>query len=874
MCGVIGMVCRRHNKDMGVIASRLLRSLEYRGYDSTGVACQDDQGRIFLRKDVGAPSALVKTLGIEDLEGRIICGQVRWATFGAVTRENSQPHEVRCKTHIYGAHNGNVTNTVEVKDFLVRRGHTVVSDNDGEMLVHAIEHHFALELGRHESARQADPLTRRECMRAAILEASRFLEGSYAAVIVDPATGWSWGIKSGSSLYAGVGAYEGNEFVLVSSDLTAVLNFTKNLIQLYEDEFVEYNDSEFAVFSLREHKVRTRQTGAVKVYAAGERIEAPVTRSKLRVEDTGLRKPFEYYMHQEIYASVDGTYKLSGLFEGGTPFNKELLRVACGAGIDGLHEAAARIASAQEFKESMKEFAAFRDSQIFEKLREAVNQALPAFKQDVFRKEFIAREFVSKHAPVLLDLAEELKSPDMKYRNMLAAKILDAAAGRAEAAKFLKHAEDFTGAVLGAWRERARIYTISCGTSFHASKTASLFFNEIAGIDIIPLLPGNFRGQYSKSLRKGDVLVGISQSGETKDLIDIFNDVERLGLGIRKIAVVNNENSTLGQEKSDFYLPIMCGPEISVPATKSYMSQVMLFYHLAIMAAEKRDLPGARARRESAARIPALIAGTLRTTEEKIDKLAELLFLRPSMHILATRISSVAEEGALKIRETVLNHTQGIEASEFKHGPNTILGINSIAGLEEMESLLKSSAAVVSETLGGSGSVERSQVAKLLADVAAYEFHKSKPFNLDPQTEKAFFGALEKHHPVASSLGSSYPLLYVTGPEERDVRLTISQINTHKIRGASTFVIAEQNASLERNAAEVPAASSGYRSFYVPLPRTDDTLLCTFSAMAALQLLALKMSIKKMRYLDRIGVPMHGVHPDVPKNVSKSITVD
>ena len=71
-----------------------------------------------------------------------------------------------------------------------------------------------------------------------------------------------------------------------------------------------------------------------------------------------------------------------------------------------------------------------------------------------------------------------------------------------------------------------------------------------------------------------------------------------------------------------------------------------------------------------------------------------------------------------------------------------------------------------------------------------------------------------------------------------------------------------------------PAKEEAYRAVYVPLPKTGDTLLTTFSATVALQLLALRMSEKKMAYLEALGVRDHGVHPDVPKNVSKSITVD
>src|SRR5688572_10835979 len=152
MCGVIGLIYERGRDDLGLIAAELLRTLEYRGYDSTGAAIQGAEGEeVDLRKDVGAPSAMVHELGIVKLGGQILCGQVRWATFGAVDRANSQPHVVRCKTHLYGAHNGNVTNCDDLQRWLRAEGHQVLSDNDGEMVVHTVEHFFAQRSGEGQA---------------------------------------------------------------------------------------------------------------------------------------------------------------------------------------------------------------------------------------------------------------------------------------------------------------------------------------------------------------------------------------------------------------------------------------------------------------------------------------------------------------------------------------------------------------------------------------------------------------------------------------------------------------------------------------------------------------------------------------------------
>src|SRR5258708_3006299 len=165
MCGVIGLVYENHKTDLGLIAAELLKTLEYRGYDSTGAAIQGDGDEVRLAKGVGAPSAMVHELGITAMSGRAFCGQVRWATFGAVTDANSQPHIVRCKSFLYGAHNGNVTNCDDLKSWLTSEGHTVLSDNDGEMVVHTVEHFFAREVAKASQDRASS-------MRRAIVAAA------------------------------------------------------------------------------------------------------------------------------------------------------------------------------------------------------------------------------------------------------------------------------------------------------------------------------------------------------------------------------------------------------------------------------------------------------------------------------------------------------------------------------------------------------------------------------------------------------------------------------------------------------------------------------------------------------------------------------
>jgi glucosamine--fructose-6-phosphate aminotransferase (isomerizing) len=323
-----------------------------------------------------------------------------------------------------------------------------------------------------------------------------------------------------------------------------------------------------------------------------------------------------------------------------------------------------------------------------------------------------------------------------------------------------------------------------------------------------PILPGEFRGQYAESLRDGDLFVAVSQSGETKDLIDVLNAVMATGRDIGRVALVNNVNSTLAQEKSDVVIPLRCGPEVAVPATKSFINQLTVFYCLALRLAARR-LPtldavrrGASRRagraaspaREAHLRAARALRETVATTDAEVERAAQLLYLAPSMHMLATRITAVAKEGALKIREVVLNHTEGFEGSEFKHGPNTILGFNTVLGTGR-STRCSTALGAVQDALAARAA--RRALGPTRGRLATAPPTRSSPRGRAQSHPRVRACGLRRAfgtaRPLLGALYQDYPLVYVTGPDERDVNLTVSAINTHKIRGASTVVIAEES---------------------------------------------------------------------------------
>jgi len=885
-CGVLGLSLAKVSVNMGKYASKLLRALEYRGYDSTGAVFQDKDKNIVLLKDVGAPSTLVKTLGIENQKGKLFCGQVRWATFGTVTKKNAQPHDVNCKQHIYGAHNGNITNTRELKEFLLSEGHNVVSDNDGEMLVHTVEHYFDNELDRYSLSEQKTKKIRKQAMRNAIILAAQKLVGSYAAVVVEPETETTYAIKGGSSLYFGIGETDGNNrFGLASSDLTAVLKFTKQLVNLREGEFIEFDNQDYNIFAFKKIRVKIPNDKNI-VFQPGDKIEKKPVRSKLRAEDTELMPPFQYFMEQEISAEVESSGKLIKLFHGGSNTGRRMIELLKKENIyASMNELSEKILSLDDYEKQLKLFENYYKADDADKFYLKVKANYKPIYDELVKENFEKKYFFSSNKNTFIDLMNS----KFDKKKLLIAKALDSIAELKDVEDFQTGVQHFLEIVKNTCDKNRNIYLIACGTSFHASKVAALYFNEIANLEVFPVLPGDFRGQYAKSLKNDDIVIGVSQSGETKDLIDIFNYIESTDLNIKLIVLVNNMNSTLGQEKSDVSIPISCGPEIAVPATKSFINQITLFYYLAIKVAEMRlnSLKTANAEnteefeKKLAARfksiedIPQVIKETIETTKDAIEYIAGKIYLEPSMHILATKITGVAKEGALKIRETVLNHAEGGEASEFKHGPNTILGKNTVFGIKHVRAMVREFNKTVDklEEIAKNRNISKDEIRQITVALSNYIFYRTFPFNLSKEGTKLFkelvrdYNFFEKGH-------RNYPLIYVTGPEEKDVNLTISQINTHKIRGGDTFVIAEENEKLLLNARTNPHDEGYYGWGYIQLPKTGDTLMTSFSATIALQLLALKMSIKKMEKLDKLGILDHGVHPDVPKNVSKSITVD
>jgi glucosamine--fructose-6-phosphate aminotransferase (isomerizing) len=208
-------------------------------------------------------------------------------------------------------------------------------------------------------------------------------------------------------------------------------------------------------------------------------------------------------------------------------------------------------------------------------------------------------------------------------------------------------------------KQARNLYFIGCGTSYHAASVGAVYFAQLAGRAVIPVLAPQFVPQYAPTVSHEDVGIFVSQSGETKDVLNALEAAEAKGMACFGLA--NVVGSTLTKTAS-LCLPLCCGYEISVPATKTFTNQVVTFLYLAYKMAGRdvRELES----------IPALMEQTIEMVEPQIKEIAKEINEWNDMYCLGYGATyPIALEGALKLKEITYAHCEGMLSTEFKHGP-------------------------------------------------------------------------------------------------------------------------------------------------------------------------------------------------------------
>ncbi|OQA52971.1 MAG: Glutamine--fructose-6-phosphate aminotransferase (isomerizing) [candidate division WS2 bacterium ADurb.Bin280] len=217
MCGIVGYFGNKNGAEVVVDG---LKRLEYRGYDSWGLAAVGE-GKLIKHKQVGKIGGFDLKRDLPKFGGEICIGHTRWATHGGVTETNSHPH-FSCDKKIAVVHNGIVENYQELRSDLEKKGHKFVSQTDTEVIAHLIEQTLKITKDKTEAVRQS----------------LKKLQGSYALGIIFEDEKLMIGARKGSPLVLGVG----KDQTILGSDVPAFLKYTNKVVFLEEFEMVAISD--------------------------------------------------------------------------------------------------------------------------------------------------------------------------------------------------------------------------------------------------------------------------------------------------------------------------------------------------------------------------------------------------------------------------------------------------------------------------------------------------------------------------------------------------------------------------------------------------------------------------------------------------------
>jgi glutamine---fructose-6-phosphate transaminase (isomerizing) len=276
MCGIVGYIGKQ--KASAIILEGLKR-LEYRGYDSAGIAIQQ-ANRFEVAKKTGRVDGLIKATNAQKIAGTTGIGHTRWATHGGVTDANSHPH-ISSDGQIALIHNGVIENYASIKKFLLTKDYTFKSETDTEVLANLIAYHYQKEPVAKEGSRFLE----------AVRKTLAHVHGTYgiAVMCVDcPAEIVS--ARKGSPLILGVGDGE----YMLASDVSAIISRTQNVVYLKDSEIVHITAAGFSISTLD-----------------AEDVSPIIDKITWKIEDSDLNG-YAHFMEKEIFeqpAALENTMR-------------------------------------------------------------------------------------------------------------------------------------------------------------------------------------------------------------------------------------------------------------------------------------------------------------------------------------------------------------------------------------------------------------------------------------------------------------------------------------------------------------------------------------------------------------------------------------
>ncbi|CCD27461.1 glutamine--fructose-6-phosphate transaminase (isomerizing) GFA1 NDAI_0K02700 [Naumovozyma dairenensis CBS 421] len=620
MCGIFGYCNYLVERSRGEIIDTLvdgLERLEYRGYDSTGLAIDGDEpDSTMIFKQIGKVSALKKEIKRQNPNRDVTfvshCGiaHTRWATHGEPKQVNCHPQRSDPNNEFVVVHNGIITNFRELKTLLTNKGFKFESDTDTECIAKLFKHIY------DTNVQNGNDLDFHELTKLVLLE----LEGSY-------------GLLCRSSHYP-------NEVIATrkgSPLLIGVKSEKKLKVDFVDVEFPDDNRPETPIHNGTSNHIN------------GSRIpngNGPTTTNGNSNHINGLKKAHNLLPIATNEFNLRHSQSRAFLSEDGTPNPVEFFLSSDAASV---------------IKHTKKVLFLEDDD-----LAHIYDGELHIHRS---RKE-VGASMTRSIQTLEMELAQIMKGP---YKHFMQKEIyeqpestLNTMRGRID---FDNNSIMLGGlkAWLPAIRRARRLIMVACGTSYHSCLATRAIFEELSEIPVSVELASDFLDRKSPVFRD-DICVFVSQSGETADTMLALNYC--LERGALTVGIVNSVGSSLSRA-THCGVHINAGPEIGVASTKAYTSQYIALVMVALSLSD--DRVSKLERRKDIIQGLKLIPGQIKQVlnlEDRIKKLCENELKDQKSLLLLGRGYQFASalEGALKIKEISYMHSEGVLAGELKHG--------------------------------------------------------------------------------------------------------------------------------------------------------------------------------------------------------------
>uniref|UniRef100_A0A7S0TWT2 Glutamine--fructose-6-phosphate aminotransferase [isomerizing] n=2 Tax=Hemiselmis andersenii TaxID=464988 RepID=A0A7S0TWT2_HEMAN len=551
MCGITGYLGPKQAAE--VLLGGLAR-LEYRGYDSAGVAIVNGKGNITLKKRVGKVKELKQAAAA--IEGDCGIGHTRWATHGEPNERNAHPH-IPSDESFSLVHNGIIENFTPLKESLKRKGYSFYSDTDTEVLVKLIE-----------DVQKVASLTLEQAVRQALSQ----VVGAYGICVCsrdDPDL--MIAARLGSPLILGVG--QGEWFI--ASDASAFLEHTRQVVHLNDGEMVSISrNSGYQVSTLK----------GVELKPEVQELEGTLE----QIEKGG----YKHFMIKEI---MEQPTSLGNCMRG------------------------------------------------------RINVATSSQPASPVR-ERTGKDYAS-------DGTDGAATPDIRLGGI---------------ETFIGPPENRT-MLLDRLRNARRFIICGCGTSWHAALVGEYLFESLCKIPVEVEYASEFRYRSVVLRPDEDIVMVISQSGETADTLAALRHAKEAGC--ITIGICNTVGSTISRE-TDAGCYLHAGPEIGVASTKAFTAQVMVLAMMAAKIGQGSTIDDKELSEivRGLAQIPDKIAETIKLNDEIIKEIGKVYRYAHHMLFLGRGYNyPVALEGALKMKEISYIHAEGYPAAEMKHGPIALI---------------------------------------------------------------------------------------------------------------------------------------------------------------------------------------------------------